>query len=289
MNNKFRLVTALIVLAFATLACGITLTLPDDAIEIGELRTVPLQATTADQNATADVTLEFGAGKLMVHPGATEGLMSGTAIYNVDSLAPEISISGNDVSIKQSPYEFKVGGLPNINDVKNEWDLYFTNQPMDLNIRAGAFDGDIELGGLAVEKLDVFSGASTVNLAFTTPNLTSMSEFHYTTGASKATLTGLGNANFSLMHFEGGAGDYTLNFSGSLMRDATVEIDAALSNVKIIVPTGVTTSLEIEGGLTNVNASGEWGGGASMYSLAGSGPTLTFKIKLGAGNLELSN
>jgi len=289
MNKRMKITTALVVLALATLACGITLTLPDDAIEIGELRTVPLQATTADQNATAEVSLQFGAGKLMVHPGATEGLMSGTAVYNVESLAPEISISGNDVSIKQDPYEFKVGGLPNINDVKNEWDLYFTNQPMDLSIRAGAFEGELELGGLSVEKLDVFSGASTVNLAFTTPNLTSMSELHYTTGASKATLTGLGNANFSLMHFEGGAGDYTLDFSGSLTRDATVEIEAALSSVKIIVPAGITTSLEIEGGLTNVNARGEWGGGASMYSLAGSGPTLTIKVKLGAGNLELSN
>lgn len=289
MNPKNKLIVALVMLSLLSLACGITLTLPDDAIEIGETRTDTILINTSDPNATAEVKLEFGAGTLIIQPGAAEGLISGTATYNVDDLGPETTISGNSVTLKQSPYEFKLGGLPNVGDVENTWELNFSAQPVDLQIRAGAFDGQFEFGGMAVEKLDVFSGASGVKLNFGSPNLTGMSEFKFTTGASSASLTGLGNGNFSLMKFEGGAGDYTLDFSGAITRDATVEIDAALSNLKIIVPAGIPTALQIDGSLTNVNTHGEWAGGTSNYTLAGNGPTLTINIKLGAGNLDLSN
>ncbi len=289
MKVKVHLATALVILGLASLACGITLTMPEDAIKIGELRTENIFVSAPGQDQTTSVMLEFGAGKLTLMPGASQGLIEGTATYNVDGLEPKITSGGSEVSIKQEPYEFKLGGLPNVRDVENQWELLIGSQQIDLEVRAGAFDGEMELGGLSIQNLRVFSGASTVKMSFTTPNLTSMSQLHYTTGASKAELTGLANANFSLMKFEGGVGDYTLDFSGLLQRDATVEIDAALSNVKIIVPEGIPTTLQLEGNLANVNARSQWTGGASSYSLAGNGPTLTIQIKLGAGNLELSN
>ena len=289
MKVKVHLATALVILGLASLACGITLTMPEDAIKIGELRTENIFVSAPGQDQTTSVMLEFGAGKLTLMPGASQGLIEGTATYNVDGLEPKITSGGSEVSIKQEPYEFKLGGLPNVRDVENQWELLIGSQQIDLGVRAGAFDGEMELGGLSIQNLRVFSGASTVKMSFTTPNLTSMSQLHYTTGASKAELTGLANANFSLMKFEGGVGDYTLDFSGLLQRDATVEIDAALSNVKIIVPEGIPTTLQLEGNLANVNARSQWTGGASSYSLAGNGPTLTIQIKLGAGNLELSN
>jgi hypothetical protein len=289
MKQQVNLVTLLVVLALVSLACGITFTLPDDAIEIGEMQTDTIYVSEPQPGVTTYVKLEFGAGKLITQSGAAEGLISGTATYNVNALKPEVTTSGNEVVIKQEPYEFKLGGLPNIKDVKNEWELFFGAQPIDLEVRAGAFEGDLELGGIALEKVKMISGASSVNLNFSMPNLTSMSQFQYTTGASSTKLHGLANANFSLMKFEGGAGDYTLDFSGTLTRDATVEIDAALSNVKIIVPEGIPTTLRMESNLTNVDTGGQWAGGANTYSLAGSGPTLTIDVKLGAGNLELSN
>ncbi len=77
--------------------------------------------------------------------------------------------------------------------------------------------------GWPSRSLKITSGASKTDLAFTTPNLTTMGQFHFRTGASTAHLNSLSNANFSLMKFEGGAGSYTLDFSGTLTRDATVE------------------------------------------------------------------
>ncbi len=61
----------------------------------------------------------------------------------MDGLEPIISAGGGDVSIKQEPYEFKIGGLPNVKEVENTWDLYFSAHPMDLEVRAGAFTGEL--------------------------------------------------------------------------------------------------------------------------------------------------
>jgi hypothetical protein len=282
------LLLTLIALTFASLACGITLTMPDDAIDIGEMRTEDIFISAPSSGSTASVLLEFGAGTLNIQPGSADGLIVGTATYNVDGLNPVVTASGGDVSIKQDPYEFKLGGLPNVNEVENTWDLYFSAHPIDLEVRAGAYTGEFELGGMAVQELKITSGAAKTELNFSTPNLTTMGQFHFRTGASSANLNNLANANFSLMKFEGGAGSYTLDFSGLLTRDATIEIDAALSNLNLIVPENIPTSLQVEGSLTNVNAHGGWAGGGNNFSLSGEGPTLTFLIKLGAGNLDLS-
>lgn len=286
MKRNFFL--ALTIIALASLACGITLTMPDDAIEIGELRTDEIFVSPPSGGTAAEVKLEFGAGDLFIKSGAAGGFITGTATYNVDGVEPRITSAGSEISIEQDPYEFQLGGLPNVKDVENTWDLAFSSHPMTLEVRAGAYDGEFDFGGLAIQELKITTGASKNTINFSSPNLAPMSQFQLRTGASSAELLNLANANFSLLKFEGGAGNYTLDFSGGLNRDATIEIDAALSNMNIIVPENTPTTLQLEGSLTNVNARGLWAGGASTYSLAGEGPTLTFVVKLGAGNLDLS-
>jgi hypothetical protein len=110
-----------------------------------------------------------------------------------------------------------------------------------------------------------------------------------TSGASGAKLLGLSNANFSLFKFTGGGGSYTLDFSGTLQRDATVEINAGISNFRILVPAGIPAVVNINGSLNHVTANGAWAGEGSTFSQAGNGPTLTFNIDLGVGNLTLDN
>jgi len=43
------------------------------------------------------------------------------------------------------------------------------------------------------------------------------------------------------------------------------------------------------GGLANINAGPGWAQNGSQYTQSGSGPTLTFLIKTGAGNLTLTH
>jgi len=288
MSPKFIFIP-LLILAMVTMACGITINLPITQVKTGPTQTdqvaIPLPANSSDHS---DIRLDFGAGELRLAPGAENALVSGTFSYNVPDFKPVVTVSGTNVHIEQGNLNIK--GFPNFQQtIKNTWDLKFGNQPIKLQINAGAYNGNFELGGLFLEDLQVSDGASDVQLAFSKPNLTEMASFGYSTGASTVTLKELANANFKTMSFKSGAGSYKLDFSGALQRDASVTIDSGVSSVSVSVPQGISARLSFEGGLSNVNISGAWQKSGNSYTQQGSGPTLTITVKMGAGSLDLSN
>ena len=114
-----------------------------------------------------------------------------------------------------------------------------------------------------------------------------MTEFIYKTGASPVTLTGLANANFAEMSFDGGAGAYTLDFSGDLQRDATVSISSGVSTRSPIVSEGTHAVITSDSALSSVTTTGEWSTSGSTYTAEGEGPTLTIKVDTGVSTLNL--
>ena len=289
MSGKTILII-LSVLALATLACSITVNLPDTKFRTGPTTTDDLSIPypPSDQGQP-ELTIEFGAGELNVQPGTGAELVVGTAKYNVEELKPEVMTTGNEVKV--STGDMKFTGIPDFRGDKyvNEWDLELGSAPLDLVIKAGAYQGRIDLGGLSLTSLKVADGAADVKIRFSAPNPVEMDTLRYDTGASSVELEGLANANFERMTFKGGAGSYVLDFSGELKRDATVNVDAGLSNVKIIVPEGVSARVLVDRGLANVDVSGDWEKSGDDYELVAEGPRLTINVNIGAGNLELRN
>lgn len=271
------------ILALTTLACGFNIDLPQ-RVEPGPEVTETIVLPYPDGDETS-LKLTFGAGEMDLAPGAS-GLVDGTVVYNYEQFKPEIKTDDGDVHISMG--DTRINFLPSGDDLKNEWDLKLGSQPMDLTIEAGAYQGEFEFGGLALTSLTVKDGAADVTLSFSQLNEANMSVFSYTTGASNVKMNGLANANFSLFDFSSGAGDYTLDFSGDLQRDASVKIQTGLSNLIIIVPEGVNAVVTVEGGLSNVSAGSGWSQSGSVYKQDGEGPTLTFVIEMGAGNLTLT-
>jgi len=273
-------------LAFALISMACRVAIPVTSIHTGPTETTDIQVPATDGVANLEFT--FGAGILSVKPGLEDGLVGGKATYNVTELKPEVKINGNDITIQQGNLDTK--GIPNIQgDLKNDWELLLGDAPMKLSIRAGAYEGRYEFGGLSLQKLTIADGAANVRLSFSEPNRSVMSLLRYETGASDVQLEGLANANFEEMEFRGGAGSYTLDFSGELQRDSQVTIESGISSVTIIVPEGVNAEVTFDGGLSNVSISGSWEHLGDQYTQEGSGPTLKIKIKMGAGDLKLQN
>jgi hypothetical protein len=156
-----------------------------------------------------------------------------------------------------------------------------------LSVSAGAYDGNLELGGLSLQSLSISDGAADVQLSFSEPNLVEMSEFSYTTGASEVTLEGLANANFKTFFFNSGAGDYTLDFSGELQRDATVSIDCGFSDLTLIIPAGLSAVVTIDSALADINIGDGWSQRNKVYTQQGDGPTLTVVVNMGAGEVTI--
>ena len=280
---NIKIISAILVLALvplASLACGITVDLPNQARVGPEIKDSITVATPETEEAQLD--LSFGAGDLTISTGA-KNLVDGTALYNVRDLKPEIFKEDGEVEINQGDFD----GFPPFEGMRNEWDLKLGRTPMDLTIAAGAYDGVLELGGLALKSLSIQDGAADVELSFSRPNLVEMSTFRYTTGASDVTMEGLANANFDTMVFNSGAGDYTLDFSGELQRDATVSIDCGFSDLDLIIPEGVNAVVTIDSALADIDVDSGWSQKNNVYTQTGEGYTLTILINMGAGDVSI--
>ncbi len=274
----------LLVLGLALSACTVPFRLPLTR-QTGPLTVEQIALPVPPDAAVIDLSLSFGAGKLILNPG-TDSLVSGSASYNVEDFKPIISVVGGKVSIEQG--DWHIDGIPDFNEIKNEWNLMLGNVPMNLSIDAGAYQAEYEFGGLALTNLTISDGAADVTLNFSESNTTEMTLFKYQTGASNVSLLGLGNANFSTLEFDSGAGNYTLDFSGELKRDASVNIETGVSNMTLVIPDGIPVQITIEGGLSNITHGTGWEKDGNVYTQEGSGPQLTIVIEIGAGNLTIT-
>lgn len=281
MNRKW--IAILLALTLALSACSLHIQAP--VIQrTGPLTTDQISIPVPGAGGTVNLNLSFGAGEIHIAPGA-QGLVTGTATYNISDFKPNITTTGNTVHIEQGNY--RLTGIPDFSNIRNEWDLQLGSSPMDLTLEGGAYTADYALGGLALTNLTVEEGAAKVELSFDTPATTEMKLFRYKTGASNVSMTGLANANFASMEFTGGAGNYTFNFSGQLQHDASVTIEAGLSNVTLVIPSGLPAQVTVNG-LSNVSHDSDWTKNGDIYTQPGSGPQLVILVEMGAGNLTIT-
>ncbi len=281
-----KIIPGLVVLSLGLLACGVQISLPS-VQKVGPTTTdqiaLPLPA---DLSQTVHLTLTFGAGILKIHSGS-DALVTGTATYNIPDFKPAVTSSGGDVRIEQGNWH--LNGLPDLSNIKNEWDLSLGKVPLDLTISGGAYNATYQFGGLALTNLTIKDGAAQSKLDFSSPNTTEMALLSYETGVSNISLTGLANANFDSLDFNSGAGNYTLDFSGSLHRDASVNIRTGASNMTLIIPTGLASQVTVNGGLSNVAHDSSWTQSNNVYIQQGSGMHLVIVVDIGAGNLTLTH
>jgi hypothetical protein len=279
---KKQLLAAIFVLFLSTLACSI------DNIEMETIETQTIVINESLPPNTEETTIKFNmtGGVFNLRSGA-EGLVNGTITYNVEQWEPEFTRRENTYEIRQvNP--FSITGIPT-KDIENIWDLSLSSiLPLDLSIEGGASEYNFDFTGLQLTNLSILQGASESTIRFDIPNTQLMEEFSFTTGASSAKLYGLANANFEVMSMSAGAGDYTLDFTGSsLSHDTRIDIKAGISNITIIIPVGMKASVNNQGTVSNINTEGTWLLTDNIYSTLNEGFTLTINLDMAVGNVNL--
>jgi hypothetical protein len=211
--NQVKIIAVISALGLATLACTFTFNDQVRSVKIGSTQTSEIDVPVPDSDKVSEVILEFGVGTLELNPGETESLVFGIATFNVDEFEPKVTVNGTRVRISQQVDDANL--IPIFGDeFENKWDLELGISPMELDITAGGYQGDFELGGIPLQELRIAEGAADTRLSFSEANPVEMDTLRYDTGASRASLSGLANANFREMDFRSGAGEYRLDFSG---------------------------------------------------------------------------
>jgi hypothetical protein len=235
------------------------------------------------RSGVSRLELAMGAGTLTLNPGSAGKLVHGTISYNVPEWKPKIIRSENTVRIEQD--KAKLGSIRG--RTINDWDLQLGSSPIDLALSAGAAKVHLELGGLMLTNLTISQGASDCFLTLDRPNRAEIDTVHYTAGAARSELHGLGFLNAKSMEFDGGAGQLSLNFNGTLRQDMAVKINASAGNVSIVVPPGVPSDAALRGVMTTVKSDRAWSRSHGRYQTEGTGPSLTFDLQMSVGTLEL--
>jgi hypothetical protein len=193
------------------------------------------------------IKLDFGAGKLSINPED----MSQAATLDMDYDSRRVSYEVDyDVS-KETGHlhiESHHRSHTKIDTDDNKLDLHLsTHYPMSLEMEIGACDGQIDLGGMPLENLDIEVGAASGEVEFSQPNPQRLKELNIDAGASSLDMHTIGNANFELFTFSGGAGSFDLDFRGEYQGESRIDIDIGVSSADIVLPRDIPIRVETEG------------------------------------------
>jgi hypothetical protein len=279
-------------LVLSTLACSFSTNIGVERVDTGPTVVEDIDIDAPESDGTARFLLQIGFGEVNIRPGGHEAMVSGTVTYNVDRYPPQVRTEGSTAILQQGDEDDFDGTnitVPDFGDdeVIYDFDLTLGSMPMILEINAGATETDVDLGGLAIEELTMSQGAAEVYLTFSELNQAEMSSMVFNAGAGELRLEGLANANADTMRFSGGAGEYWLSFDGDLQGEMDVTVDAGVGQLTIVVPAGSSAVIEYEGGVSNVDTSGGWSQSGDTFQLEGEGPTITMRVSVGVGELNL--
>jgi hypothetical protein len=278
---KWLKVLLIISIMIILMACSLTVNVP--SVRTGITQTLDINEPLPSSGATSRIDITMGAGVLNIAGGSTK-LVEGSIKYNVDAWKPAVTRDADKITFSQK--NNSEVGVPD-GKIVNAWDLKLGSTPIDLRLTSGAYQGTLDLSGLAITNLQLVDGASKVTVKFNSLNPAEMQLLSYKTGASDVELLGLGNANVQEITFDGGVGSFTLDFSGDLKKDINVRINSGMSDLKIIIPKTAHALVTSSGGLSNIDASGTWTIAGNTHECGSSGPVINISISMAVGNLQL--
>jgi hypothetical protein len=201
------------------------------------------------------VDLEYGAGTLTVAPGAPGTLYRTSLRYDARAFKPEVDYSSTARTAGRLKLRLNGGTSRNIQS--GELDLQVTpDVPVELDLKFGAAEATLDLGGLRIRWLDVQTGASKTVLSVSQPNREQCRSVQLTLGAAKFEANGLGNLNTEKLTVQGGVGEVVLDFTGAWARDMTARVEVGLGSLVIRVPRALGVAIVRQGVLSSFDSEG---------------------------------
>jgi hypothetical protein len=181
------------------------------------------------------VDLEYGPGRLEVGPGARGTLYRTNMRYDADAYRPRVDYGNNRLHVgihgqDGKAHKPKSGHL----DLRLAPDV-----PLELELKFGATEANLELGGLRIRSGEISTGASNTTLRVSRPNQESCQSFELHVGAAKFQAIGLGNLNAQRLSVEGGVGEVILDFTGTWRSDLRATVHMGLGALTLHVPRGL--------------------------------------------------
>jgi hypothetical protein len=231
------------------------------------------------------VDLEYGAGTLALGPGPSGTLYRTNLRYDARSFKPVVDYADSRLRVGLS------GSTGRGRNVRSgELDLRLSpDVPMDLQLKFGAAEAELQLGGIRVRRLDVQTGASKTTLNISEPNLERCQSAQFTVGAARFEASGLGNLNAEQLTVQGGVGEMVLDFTGAWPADLNGKVDMGLGSLTLRVPRRIGLRIVRGGVLSSFDSEGLTKRGNTYYSenWEQSGRKLSLDLNAALGSIRV--
>lgn len=202
------------------------------------------------------VEIKFAMGTVRVEPASGGTLYAARLHYDADLFEPVMRYDARSRSLRLGIEGLNRSQKRDWDDTRQRLDVALTPLlPMTLAIEFGAASGELALGGLAIERATIKTGASQTKLAFAAPNPAECERLEILAGAAEFDAEGLANARCRVIDVKGGLGEVVLDFTGDLSVPQTVvaSLKLGLGDLRLRVPRGV--GVEIDGNRLFASAS----------------------------------
>lgn len=213
--------------------------------------------------------IEFAAGTLTLRAARNTALYSMNLQYDADRYSPvsrfdpagnnlvlgvqNVGNSGLRVSSKRHLQQNATVELsPEVN--------------LSLDLRFGAVEAGIDLGGLRLTDARIRTAASQTSVRFSQPNRAVCSSLELNAGAAKFEAVALGNSGCQEIRFDGGVGEVTLDLTGQWAGDSRLVANVAVGGLTLRLPRQLGVELVVDRFLASFNPVGFIRKGSSYFS-----------------------
>jgi hypothetical protein len=247
MKSRFAFIP---VLAVALILCGVLFARDMETYE----KNIP-----ADQDIE-NVSLEFDIGIADLTISAHEGgdLFTTEARYDADRIDVDVEYEKQESSADIFVMSEKTSRRLELDSDDCKMDISLSRSCVwDIDLDIGFAECELDFSGLAIERFVMDIGASECRVVFDQPNPERLRKLDIDAGVGDLEFVGLGYTNFDHLSFDGGAGEFLLDFSGIEEGHRTAEIDVGVGEARIEIPRGLPVRIETsESWLSDVEIKG---------------------------------
>lgn len=240
MSARHGSTLVLTTLALSGASCG-----PEHRIDPGppSYRTVTATRATGGE-PDLSVRVRFAAGKFRLAP-SDGSLYRASLRYDERRFTPLMAYDQDDRELEIGISAGRMGG--NLDLDEQQLELALTPEvPIDLRLELGALESAIELGGLMLTDISLKTGASQTRGIFSAPNRTACRDFVVQVGAAELELLGLANSRCARFDVAGGAGQFTLDFTGDWGELTEIRVDLKFGAGELVLRFPESVGVEID-------------------------------------------
>lgn len=202
--------------------------------------------------------VDYAAGRLHIGPARGGGLFEmhlqydGSRFRPIGEVTPEGTVRLGTAMTRRGG--IRIGrrrALPQIADIG-----FAREAGLDLAVRLGAAEADLDLGGLRLERLRLATGASRSQLRFGEPNPASCGRLEVASGAGELAIAHAGNSGCATWHLEGGVGRITIDLDGAWRGDPQMTLNLAVGGVVLEAPRAMGIRVKMAGVVSQFDGEG---------------------------------